>query len=387
MGRGNLGPILIAGGGIGGLSAAIAVRQAGLDAQVFEQATALDEVGAGVSLWPNATRALARLGVAERVVGGHVPLTRIEILRADGSVLLRLDDPGRYAEPSVCVHRAHLQRVLAAAVPAEALHLGRQLIGFVADEGGVTAAFSDGYTVRGALLIGCDGIRSTVRARLHGAAPARQRGYEIWRGLCDYDLPDDLLRQSTEWWGPGHRFGILPGEPGRVYWYATRTARSLGGSGEGSGEGSAGLPPRKPFAEWPSPVPELLAASMPVDPVRTEAEDRTVPRRWGRGRVTLLGDAAHPMTPNMGQGACTAIEDAVVLGRCLERYGPSSATLRRYERLRASRTRRIVRQSRRIGWLAQLTSPALVAVRDQLIRLIPDPALSLPQRWVYGYRA
>jgi 2-polyprenyl-6-methoxyphenol hydroxylase-like FAD-dependent oxidoreductase len=373
--------VLIAGGGIGGLTAAIALRHAGIAVRVFEQAPELHEVGAGVSLWPNATRALAPLGLLDPVLGDHVPLERIVIHRHDGSRLLRLDEPGRYDEPGICVHRAHLQSTLAAALPADRLELDRRLVDFLVEDGSVTARFHDGSTARGRLLIGCDGIDSTVRARLHGAEPPRDRGYGIWRAVSDFDLPDHLLRQSTEWWGPGRRFGILPGEPGRVYWYATHSAAN--GAPDASLDRSR---VRALFADWPPPVPDLIDATGPDSGVPTAAEDRSVAHGWGSGPVTLLGDAAHPMTPNMGQGACTAIEDAVVLARCVAAVGLTPEALRLYERLRTPRTRWILRQSRRIGRLGQLRSPLLVAARDRLMRLVPAPLADLAQRRVYGYR-
>jgi 2-polyprenyl-6-methoxyphenol hydroxylase-like FAD-dependent oxidoreductase len=394
---GDGGEILIIGGGIGGLTAAVALAQAEVPVRVFEQAPALEEVGAGVSLWPNAMRALALLGLSGQVLGDHVPMGRIVIRRRDGASLLQLREPGRYAEPGICVHRAHLQQTLAAAVPADHLHLDHRLVDFRSDGSGVTAAFRDGSTARGALLLGCDGIDSAVRARLHGDARARDRGYEIWRAVADFDLPDDLLGQSTEWWGAGRRFGILPGEPGRVYWYATHTMRHNGEATRGdgnpagpaagvaeSGIGQSGV--ESLFRDWPAPVGELLSATDPDALVRTTAQDRPVPRAWGAGPVSLLGDAAHPMTPNMGQGACTAIEDAVVLARCVAAAGATPAALRRYEALRAPRTRWIVRQSRRIGRIGQLHNPVLVAARDRIMRLVPGRLADVPQRRVYGYQ-
>ncbi len=391
--------VLIIGGGIGGLSAALALRQVGVRAQVFEQAEALKEVGAGVSLWPNAMRALAQLGLAEPVMADHQRLERIVIRRSDGAHLLRLDQPGRYPEPAICVHRAHLQGVLADALATDRLHLGRRLVSFRDHQDRVDAEFHDGTDVSGSLLIGCDGIRSTTRARLHSQAPPRYRGYQIWRGVSPLQLPPELMHQSTEWWGVGRRFGILPGEPGHVFWYATQSVDGGPEFREGAARPAhksahdtlserrrSGETPGS-FKQWPFPVPELLAAPYQGDPILTDAEDRPVPRSWGRGLVTLLGDAAHPMTPNMGQGACTAIEDAVVLARCIAASGVTPAALRRFERLRQPRTRRIVRQSNRIGRLGQLNRPALAAMRDSVIRLTPPPLLGPPQRRVYGYRA
>jgi 2-polyprenyl-6-methoxyphenol hydroxylase-like FAD-dependent oxidoreductase len=377
-----MGQVLIAGGGIGGLAAAVALHQAGIPVRVFEQAPELEEVGAGVSLWPNAMRVLARLGLFEAVLGDHVPLERIVVRRSDDRLLIQLLEPGRQPEPGICVHRAHLQQTLAAALPRDRLHLGRRLVGFESgpdDDAPVTALFHDESTEPGTLLVGCDGIHSVVRARLHGPEPARYRGYRIWRAVSDFELPAPLLRQSTEWWGPGRRFGLLPGEPGRVFWYATQTTDD--GSGNENGSALAAL-----FAGWPPPVPQLIHSASSGGPVLTDAEDRPVPRSWGAGPVTLLGDAAHPMTPNMGQGACAAIEDALVLADCLQRHGLSPHALRRYERARAPRTRWMVRQSRRIGRLGQLSSPPLVALRDQLMRRVPHRLTAPVQRRVYAFQ-
>jgi 2-polyprenyl-6-methoxyphenol hydroxylase-like FAD-dependent oxidoreductase len=375
-------PVLIAGGGIGGLTAAIALERAGIPVRVYEQAPALDEVGAGVSLWPNAVRALDRLGLAGPVVRDHQAMARIVIRRWDDVPLLRITQPGRYPEPAVCVHRSHLQKTLAGATHADTLVLGRRVTAVHCDDDGVDVRFHDGCSARGSLLIGCDGIRSAVRASLDGRREPHGRGYDIWRGVSSFELPPDLLGQSTEWWGAGRRFGILPGPPGTVFWYATRTRPPGGGNQEQARESG---PPARLFVGWPPPVSALMATAAPPGPVLTLAEDLSEARAWGRGPVTLLGDAAHAMTPNMGQGACTAIEDAVVLARCLAAAGPVPVALRRYERLRIARTRWIVRRSRRIGYLGQVTGPWLVAARDRLMQWTPEAALRPSLHRVYGY--
>jgi 2-polyprenyl-6-methoxyphenol hydroxylase-like FAD-dependent oxidoreductase len=371
--------ILIVGGGIGGLAAAVALRRVGVAARVFERADELREVGAGVSLWPNAMRALRDLGLTGAVRDGHPALASIAIYRADGAPLLRLGDSARHGLPAICVHRAQLQGVLAAAIPASHLRLGRTAVNFEEDAGGVTVHFEGGPPARGRVLLGCDGIRSVIRARLHGESEPRYRGYEIWRGVADFALPRAMRPQATEWWAPGMRFGLLPGEGDRIYWYATHTARNPRGTASPDRDRLESL-----FLRWGSPVPEIIAATGEEDLVRTQAEDRPV--RWGRGPVTLGGDAAHPMTPNMGQGACTALEDAVVLADCIRRGGSRPEALREYERLRNRRARWIVRQSRRIGWLAQLEAPAAVELRNRLMRLVPDRLARGLQHRVYGYR-
>lgn len=414
----NTDRVLIVGGGIGGLTAAIALAREGIPAHVFEKVPDLEEVGAGVSLWPNAMRVFGELGMAEVVKGERSSLERILLLRTDGTPLRRMEGPGRHSEPAICLHRADLQNVLAREVPRECLHLGRRAVDFVEDGNRIRVLFQDGSEEKGILLVGCDGIHSMTRARMHGTEAPRYRGYEIWRGVTDLELPEELLGQATEWWGPGRRFGILPGEAGRVYWYATRSGPRPPEFRRNDGPGRSGAPEpesdspehgapeneaaepgsgtdedsenglrrlRAAFDGWPFPAPQIIA-EVGDAAVLTPAMDRPVPRRWGRGRVTLLGDAAHPMTPNMGQGSCSAVEDALVLARCLAKEGPGPVALRRYEDLREKRTRWIVRNSRRVGAVGQLRHPLLVAVRDRLLPLLPDVALEWGQDRIYGYR-
>jgi 2-polyprenyl-6-methoxyphenol hydroxylase-like FAD-dependent oxidoreductase len=378
------GEVLVAGAGIGGLTAALALQREGVPFRVFEQARELREVGAGVSLWPNAMRVFRRLGLHDEVKGHRVPLERIVLFRTDGTEILRLREPGRYPEPALCLHRAKLQELLLARVPEDRVHTGRRVAGFQVQGAGVKVDLEDGEAAEGSLLVGCDGIHSAVRSQLHGTAPPVYRGYEIWRGVSDLELPPDLVGQATEWWGPGRRFGLLPGAPGRVYWYGTRS-RSSSGEAEGSDTDLAGLSRlRTAFVGWPSPVEDIVqGAGEKV--VRTEAADRPVPRRWGRGPVTLLGDAAHPMTPNMGQGSCAAIEDALILARCMGEQGVGPQALRRYEKLRRRRTRWIVHLSRHIGRLGQLRSPLAAAGRDRLLGLLPTWPVEKGQERIYGY--
>jgi len=370
--------VLIVGAGIGGLAAAVALRRMGIEATIFEQAPVLEEVGAGVSLWPNATRALGEMGLLAAVVDGHQPMEEIVVRIVHGTVLLRLQGVGRWEAPAICVHRAHLQRVLKEHVPAHCLHLGRRVVHVEREEGGVSVRFEDGSSASGLLLIGCDGIHSVVRGLLHGSSPPRYRGYQIWRGVSPVHLEGAFLGRSTEWWGPGRRFGLLPGGQERLFWYATH---SQSDGEEGSGSQLSIL--RKLFGDWPYPVMEIMEGSVGGRVIRTQATDRSV--AWGRGRITLLGDAAHPTTPNLGQGACMTLEDALILARCLAKDGPAPESLRRYERIRGPRARWIVRQSRRIGGIAQLSHPFLTRPRNGLMRLLPRSVVSRVERGIYGY--
>jgi 2-polyprenyl-6-methoxyphenol hydroxylase-like FAD-dependent oxidoreductase len=353
------GRVLIIGGGIGGLAAAVALKRIGIDAAVFERAPELTEVGAGLSLWSNAIKALGRLGLADAIVARGSVIGRAQTLTAGGRLLSEapLGEIGRAAgAPSVCVHRADVQQLLARA--AGVVHLGSVCVG-IEDGDGVTARFADGRTERGELLIGADGIRSAVRAHLHGPFAPRPAGYVAYRGIARFTLPDDPPDRSRLALGPGSQAGILPCGPGRTYWFAT--APAAGPSGHPKGEALAR------FGDWLPPLPRVIEATDPAAVMRHDVFDLPPVWPWGRGRVTLLGDAAHATTPNLGQGACQAIEDAVVLADRLRTHGPTAAGLRAYEDARRARTERIVRLSRQMGRMLQWKNPLAVWARNRLM--------------------
>ena len=354
------GRVLIVGGGIGGLAGAVALQRVGVEAAVFERAPELAEVGAGLSLWSNAIKALGRLGLADAVVARGTVINRAQTLTAAGRVLSEapLGEISRTAgAPSVCVHRADVQHVLAAA--AGVVHLGAACVAIEEDGDGVTARFADGRTECGSLLVGADGLRSAVRAHLHGPFEPRAAGYVAYRGMARFTPPDDPPDRSRLAMGPGSQAGILPCGPGRTYWFAT--APPAGPAIHPKAEALVR------FADWLPLLPRVIEATDPAGVMRHDIFDLPAVWPWGRGRVALLGDAAHATTPNLGQGACQAIEDAVVLADRLRRHGPTAAGLRAYEEARRARTERIVRVSRQMGRILQWKNPLAVWVRNRVM--------------------
>lgn len=359
------------GAGIGGLTAAIALRRSGAEVAVFERAGELKATGAGLLLAPNAVKALGRIGLAGMVAEIGAPGASGNVLSWRGEVLMKLDASElseRVGADSYAVHRVDLQAALLRELGEDAVRLGRELVGFGQDGAGVTARFTDGTGGRADLLVGADGLRSRVRAVLFGASELRYAGYTSWRGI----VPGRELvpvGDGFESWGRGARFGCAHVGRGRVYWFATRNAP------EGARDGPSG---RKSallgtFCGWHEPVEELIRATEEDAILRTDIYDREpLGERWGEGRVTLLGDAAHPMTPNLGQGACQAIEDAVVLAECLGAADNVEAALRLYEGLRAARTAAIVRRSRRVGRVGQVEHPLLCRLRDAALKALPE---------------
>lgn len=377
---------IIVGGGIGGLSAAIALRRAGVEAVVFERAPEPREVGTGVGLWSNAVGVLKKLGLYETVRGLGAEIGA-EIRSWRGRKLFELSVEElrqRYGEANLLVHRADLQSALLSALPEEAVRFGAHFVSFSQDGAGVRARFADGRKERGDLLVGADGLRSSVRATLLDDGPPRYAGLTAWRGIAlsaDGFAPEEA---GLELWGQGTEFGVMGIGGGRAYWYATKNVP------ERAAESPVG---RKSevldlLRGWYEPARAAVEATEEAKILRTDIYDREpAKRRWGEGRATLLGDAAHPMTPHLGQGACQAIEDAAVLADCLRgAEGSPAAALRLYEARRALRTAAIVRQSRRTGRILQLENPLLCGLRDSLVGALPQSLLLRQMDPVIGYK-
>ena len=360
--------VVVVGAGIGGLSAALGLLHAGVEVEVHERAPALREVGAGLALWPNAIRALDDLGVGDRVRTMGGPELPNRLCTPAGRVLSELDGRRmreRYGAPFVTVHRAELLEVLVDAVGRERIHTGRELVGVTPDVGGVRARFADGEQAGGAVLVGADGIRSAVREAVLGDGPPRYRGDTAWRAILRADEVPGPLIAGFEAVGRGLRFGATPMGGGRVQWFAGAVAPAGQQDGDDVLERLGTM-----FAGWHDPVPGLIAATRTA-PLRTDIHDRRVGGPLVRGRVALLGDAAHPMGPDAGQGAGLAIEDAVVLGREVARWGAGPRALQTYEDRRRRRVARVQRAVATLGALARLHHPVLERVRDGVVGSAP----------------
>ncbi|HEX5850780.1 MAG TPA: FAD-dependent monooxygenase [Rubrobacter sp.] len=373
---------MIVGAGIGGLTAAIALRRAGIDATVFERAEEIKEVGAGILLAANAVAALGEIGLSDDVGRLGTPASAGRVFTCRGKTLTEV--PVEQLErmvgvSSAAVHRADLQELLLRKLGRQNVRLGAECSGFEQDDKGVDVVFADGSRERGDLLIGADGLHSTVRAGLFGPEKPRYAGYTAWRAVVRPGRGLLSWGMAFESWGRGARFGCAHIGDGRVYWFATRNAP------EGERDGPPGSPsgPKalltELFGGWHHPIPALVAETEEEAIRRDDLYDREpLAGSWGMGRVTLLGDAAHPSTPNLGQGACQAIEDARALSRCLEEVEDTSApggvasALRRYEDLRRERTAWIVRRSRAIGRVGQIENPLLCRLRNSALKATPD---------------
>jgi 2-polyprenyl-6-methoxyphenol hydroxylase-like FAD-dependent oxidoreductase len=267
----------------------------------------------------------------------------------------------------VALHRARLHALLLDALGSGIVTTGAQVVSFEQTADFVQVALMTGERVEAKLLVGADGLHSNVRAQLVGNEPPVYSGYTSWRGVTPANAVTVPAR-TTESWGRGERFGIVPIGFGEIYWFAVADARANGRDTDVKRELMAR------FGSWHEPVAAIIEATPAERVMRTDIYDRAPIERWHSGRVVLLGDAAHPMTPNLGQGAGQAIEDAVVLDECLAQATSIEEALTHYEQRRVARANGIVRASRQFGAVAQWSNPIAAWLRDRAMSLAPPSA-------------
>jgi 2-polyprenyl-6-methoxyphenol hydroxylase-like FAD-dependent oxidoreductase len=361
----------IIGGGIGGLTTAVALRRIGFDVNVYERAGELKEVGSGMSLWPNAVRSLQQIDpdILSRTAAKGRFLRRMLMKGENGERIKTLPLPADDC-CGIAIHRAELQSTLAQSVPVSSLHLSHTFSHLEQRPASVHLHFENGAFAEADLVVACDGIHSAVRKSLGLKTELSNREYSVWRGITSIEPDNDVRRLGlehdgdfSESYGRGTRFGILRLRPGRIHWYATANNSLL------PRDLSEREALQKLFAGWHGPIPELIAGAENV--IHTKVQDRLATLPWVVGRVAILGDAAHPISPNFGQGACLAIEDAVVLAACLQAQQNLPRALRRYELSRYPRCLEILFMSREAGRFAQFQNHALVHLRKYFIKFAP----------------
>jgi 2-polyprenyl-6-methoxyphenol hydroxylase-like FAD-dependent oxidoreductase len=375
--------VVVIGAGIGGLSAAIGLQRAGAEVTVLERAQQLRPGGSGLSLFANGRRALDALGVGaevDEIASQAATSLRGGQRRPDGAWLATY--PQEALEGLRIVHRTPLHEILVAALAPDTLRLGVEVV--AVDERTGTVRTTSGERITGDVVVAADGIRSRVRSAWPEDPGTRYSGYSTWRGVTEH--PVDLHGAAGETWGRGERFGLAPLADGRVYWFAVASLPARSRIADEFGE------VRRRFGHWHDPIPELLDATDPGTVFRLDIDDLARPLPTFRhGRCVLLGDAAHAMTPDLGQGAGQALEDAATLTALLQPTVTQTAeaidaALDRYDRLRRRRTQPIARRAHALGQLAHVSSGIGVAVRDTILRLTPPSALGRQIRAVQDWR-
>ena len=367
--------VVVAGAGIGGLTFAIALRRANIDVVILERAEREGAEGAGLMLQINAMRALRYLALEERVCAIGLPVHAGLGCDDRGRTLSELDMAGLSRElgaPIIALHRGRLHALLRSELGEGVVRTSARVASFEEREDGVDAILDGGERVSGDLLVGADGLRSAVRATMLADGEPCYAGYTSWRGVAKVA---GLARASTitETWGRGLRFGAVEIAADETYWFAVANAEP----NERDDDPRAVVAAR--FAHFPEPVPAIVAATDPSRVIRTDVHDRDPIDAFSRGRVALLGDAAHPTTPDLGQGGCLAIEDAVVLAKCLASmpYAPAFAE---YDRKRVARTRKVVLDSRSFGKMGAIDSAIGVFFRNLALKSTPKSVVAKQSR-------
>jgi 2-polyprenyl-6-methoxyphenol hydroxylase-like FAD-dependent oxidoreductase len=362
--------ILVIGAGISGLATAVALQRRGHDVTVIEERTDTSS-GAGISIWPNALAALDEIGVGDAVreAGGRV--TAGALRWHDGTWLRH---PARerlvraLGEPLVVIRRSALTKVLADALTDGTVHTGLSARELVTTADGVRVTLSDSTTRAAAAVIGADGTRSVVARHLNGALADRYVGYTAWRGVADAAIDPDVAGEVL---GPGIEFGHVPLGSDRTYWFATERAPA----GQVAPQGELDYLTAR-FTSWIDPIPAVLAATDPVDVLRNDLYDRDQARQWSRGPVLVVGDAAHPMRPHLGQGGCQGIEDAAVLARFVSSDDELAAAFARFAAFRRPRVRALVRESKLIGQIVNLRPAFLSGLASRATVLVPEALMT-----------
>ncbi|GEC66017.1 FAD-dependent urate hydroxylase HpxO [Raoultella terrigena] len=339
---------LVMGAGIGGLSAAVALKAAGISCEVFEAVQEIKPVGAAISIWPNGVKCMNLLGMGDitETYGGPLRYMAYQDHR-HGKTLTRfslaplVERTGGRPCP---VSRSELQGEMLNFWGRDAVRFGKRATRVEEDDDGVTAWFSDGTTARGDMLIAADGSHSALRPYVLGFTPERRyAGYVNWNGLVEIDEAIAPADQWTTFVGEGKRVSLMPVANGRFYFFFDVPLPA--GLAEDRSTLRADL--SRYFSGWAAPVQELIARLDPATTNRIEIHDIEPFDRLVRGRVALLGDAGHSTTPDIGQGGCAALEDAVVLGETFRNGGDIAAALRQYEARRCERVRDLILKARK----------------------------------------
>ncbi|MBI5317936.1 FAD-dependent monooxygenase [Bradyrhizobium sp.] len=363
--------VAIIGAGMGGLATAAALRKVGIDVTVYEQARQFARLGAGIQVGCNAMKVLRGLGLEQRMRShSFYPRSWNNRDWCTGEVKFDMifgeSAEQKFGAPYLLAHRGDLHAALASAVPEQCVRLNHKLVGLDEAADGVRLTFADGATVTADAVVGADGVHSVVRDILFDTAPVNYTGRIAYRTTYPAALLNgEKIDDCTKWWGEDRHIVIYYVKPDRSEIYLVTSQPEPDFRIESwSAKGDVGEL-RKAFAGFDRQVEQVLAACPDVH--KWAIVDRESLDRWAEGKVTLLGDACHPMTPYMAQGAAMAIEDAAVLSRCLDGVGRDGVAdaFRRFEATRKERTSRVQATSRANTWLRQRTDAD----------------------WVYGYDA
>jgi 2-polyprenyl-6-methoxyphenol hydroxylase-like FAD-dependent oxidoreductase len=360
--------ITILGAGIAGLTTAIALKNIGINAMIFEAANEIKEVGAGLGLGANAIKALKILGIENDVISKGRFLPSFTIYDQSGQKIITTDSVSlskKYGLDNFSIHRADLHQVLLSKLDPACIQTNKQVDRIKQHEEYITIYFKDGTAYETDYLIAADGIHSVIRKQLLPGSKIRYAGYTCWRAVIDNT--NLQVNECSETWAAQGRFGIVPLSNNRIYWFACVNT-------------VADNPVMKKykvddllqqFNNFHHPVKSILQETKNENMIWSDVIDLKPIDQFAFGNIILTGDAAHATTPNLGQGACQAIEDAVILANEIKKSSDIAMAFKSFEQLRLKRTRWITNTSWTIGKTAQLENKLLVKFRDMVLKKLP----------------
>jgi 2-polyprenyl-6-methoxyphenol hydroxylase-like FAD-dependent oxidoreductase len=373
----------ILGGGIGGLTLAIALQRKNIDVTVYESAPQWKPLGAGLGLAGNAVKAFREIGIENDVLNEGKVIKRVVIRNRAGKPLMETNSEEVSKRFGVvnnfAIHRADLHRVLISKLRPGTIELNKAYVDLVENESGVSITFKDGSSANADYVIAADGIHSVARKKLLRDVKTRYAGYTCWRGIAD-DLPSGFNQDETsETWGQGTRLGIVPLVRDRVYWFACVNAQP----NDPMMRSLSPLDLLTFFGDFHQPIPELLRRTPRERIIWNDIIDIEPIRKFAFGRIVLMGDAAHATTPNMGQGACMAIEDAAVLSNLISIIPNTVEAFKAFEQKRIKRTTKIVNNSWQLGKMAQWENPLMTSIRNFALSRIPKRVTDDQFKFIY----
>jgi 2-polyprenyl-6-methoxyphenol hydroxylase-like FAD-dependent oxidoreductase len=371
---------VILGGGIAGLSAAIALKKIGIRPLVIEASPEFNPSGAGIVIALNALEAYKILGIYEELCKAGNPVSQMSIYDKHGRVISRTHTEvfGRN-QFNLPIHRSALHRVLLSHIDPSWLIQGKRSKIVLNSGKGYDIVFDDMTSIKADYIIVAEGIHSVTRQQFIPGSTERYSGYTCWRGVTT--LPGIKIHEASETWGENGRFGMVPLADDQVYWFAVKNSPP----DDPRMESFKAHDLEKLFAGYHEPISRIIRATPDDQILWNDIYDLKPVQQYVFGNIVMIGDAAHAATPNMGQGACQAIEDAVVLAHCLKVKTDVQEAFVSYEQKRLKRTHFVVNQSWRMGKMAQMEDKKMIAIRNFVFRALPDKILNRQLQKVYEF--
>lgn len=361
--------ITIIGAGIGGLTTAIALRQKGFEVEIFEATSAFKKAGSGINLALNAMQVYKRLGLYETILEAGSHSTTMAITDGQLNPLSVIDlkpFEDKHSVKSVAIHRATLHKILLNQLSGVQIHLNKKVKILKQLGQGIVMEFEDGTTHKTNVLIGADGIHSVIRTSIFDNTTLRKAKQVCWRGITNIELPRQYQTELNELWGKGKRFGFVAISNNEYYWYALANYK------KDYRQEFKDIDLSALFSDFHPLVNQMIKSTPREDILTNEMLDLKPIPTWYRNTICLLGDSAHATTPNLGQGACQAIESALVLSDCLAKYKTAEEAFRAFQDIRIKKANNVINTSWKIGKMAHLENGFAIKLRNFVLRITPQ---------------